>query len=179
MQAELLLKFWFTDIDRHMWFKKDTQFDQQLKTEYGTWHLAATRGELAHWRRQIRGRLAEIILLDQFSRNLFRDQAQSFANDNMALALAQEAIASGLTAELSATELSFLYMPYMHSESTVIHQQALPLFEALAIPEILNYELQHKAIIDKFGRYPHRNAILNRESTREEQEFLSQPGSSF
>lgn len=117
--------------------------------------------------------------MDQFSRNLYRDQAQAFAQDSMALALAQEAITQQLDAQLSPEQRSFLYMPFMHSESKLIHEFALKLFQKLGNEINLSFEKKHKVIIDQFGRYPHRNAILGRQSTPEELEFLTQPNSHF
>ena len=118
-------------------------------------------------------------MLDQFSRNIYRDTAKAFAQDAMALVLAQEAVASGALLQLNADERNFLLMPYMHSESAVIHQQAEALFKHYAPENNYQFELKHKVIIDRFGRYPHRNAILGRVSTTEELEFLKQPGSDF
>ena len=120
-----------------------------------------------------------MIILDQFSRNIYREKPEAFACDPMALALAQVAIAKGLDSELSETHRAFLYMPFMHSESPLIHIEAIKLFESLGDPNKLDFERKHKSIIDRFGRYPHRNEILGRESTPEEIEFLSKPGSSF
>ncbi len=150
-----------------------------LHTRFGQLWQAAFQGELAHWRATIKGRLAEIIVLDQFSRNLFRNTPRSFACDGMALVLAQEAIATGLCETLTVEQRGFLYLPFMHSESALIHQQALELFRQLNNGDQLEFEIRHKAIINCFGRYPHRNEILGRESTLEEQEFLQQPGSGF
>ena len=179
MHYQQILDFWFNEIDSMLWFKKDETFDIQLRQRFGhAWH-AASAGELFDWRNNIEGRLAEIIILDQFSRNLFRDLPQSFSCDGMALVLAQEAIATGLSDKLSPPQRGFLYLPFMHSESPLIHQQALELYRALNNPLHLDYELQHKAIIDRFGRYPHRNHILGRVSSAEEEAFLLQPGSSF
>lgn len=174
-----VLDFWFEVIDPVMWFKKDDEFDRVLRTRFGQLWQAASQGELAHWRATIKGRLAEIIVLDQFSRNLFRNTPRSFACDGMALVLAQEAIATGLCENLTVEQRGFLYLPFMHSESALIHQQALELFRQLNNGDQLEFEIRHKAIIDRFGRYPHRNEILGRESTLEEQEFLQQPGSGF
>lgn len=174
-----VLDFWFAEIDPVMWFKKDDEFDRLLHTRFGQLWQAAAQGELARWRATITGRLAEIIVLDQFSRNLFRNTPRSFACDGMALVLAQEAIATGLCETLSVEHRGFLYLPFMHSESALIHQQAVVLFSQLNNGNQLEFELRHKAIIDRFGRYPHRNEILGRESTFEEQEFLRQPGSGF
>ena len=134
---------------------------------------------MSAWRDTPHGRLAEIIVLDQFSRNLFRNSAKAFAQDGMALVLAQEAVRSGADAALMPQERVFLYMPYMHSESAAIHQTAVELFTRNGISDNLDYELKHKAIIDRFGRYPHRNAVLGRTSTPGEIAFLQEPGSSF
>ena len=174
-----IIHFWFTEIDRDLWFRKDADFDCLLSERFGALHAQACLGELCVWRDTPHGRLAEIIVLDQFSRNLFRDSAKAFAQDGMALVLAQEAVRTGADAALTPQERVFLYMPYMHSESAAIHKTAVELFTHNGIPSNLNYELKHKAIIDRFGRYPHRNAVLGRESTPEEIAFLQEPGSSF
>jgi uncharacterized protein (DUF924 family) len=126
-----------------------------------------------------KGRLAEIIILDQFSRNIFRDTPQAFANDPLALALAQEALAVDADKALSPTERSFLYLPFMHSESAEIHKVAVMLYGLPGLEDNLDFELKHQTIIIRFGRYPHRNKILGRESTAEEIEFLKEPGSGF
>ena len=123
--------------------------------------------------------MAEIIVLDQFSRNIYRDTPASFAQDTMALTLAQEMIALKMDQNLKPEQRSFLYLPFMHSESKIIHEHALKLFENLGNPINLEFEQKHKAIIDRFGRYPHRNEILGRTSTAEEIEFLKQPGHHF
>jgi uncharacterized protein (DUF924 family) len=131
------------------------------------------------WRADPRGRLAEVIVLDQFSRNMYRGQGRAFAADALALALAQEAVAAGADLALPLEQRTFLYMPYMHSESQAIHVVAERLFRERGPKDNHDFELRHKAIIDRFGRYPHRNAALERASTSEELEFLAQPGSSF
>lgn len=176
---ESILKFWFEEIDHSLWFKKDDAFDQLLTERFGALHTQASHGELHAWRSTAHGRLAEVIVLDQFSRNLFRNSAKAFAQDGMALVLAQEAIRLGDDLKLNSTERNFMYMPFMHSESLAIHEIAVKLFTANGAQGNLNFELKHKAIIEQFGRYPHRNAVLGRESTPAEIEFLSQPGSSF
>ncbi len=170
-----VIDFWFDEIEPIMWFKKDDDFDRLLHSRFGEIWRAAAAGELAHWRDTIEGRLAEVIVLDQFSRNLFRGTPQSFACDGMALILAQEAIRSGECERLSREQRGFLYLPFMHSESPLIHQQALVLYTELNNGDQLEFELRHKAIIDRFGRYPHRNAILGRTSTPEEEAFYSSP----
>jgi uncharacterized protein (DUF924 family) len=177
--SETVLSFWFTELTPQQWWAKDETLDQHIRERFSAIHTQAARCELFSWRRTARGRLAEIIVLDQFSRNMFRDSAQAFAYDPLALALAQETVASGADQTLTAVERSFLYMPYMHSESLVIHEEAVRLFTANGIQNNLDFEFQHKAIIEKFGRYPHRNKLLGRESTADELAFLQQPGSSF
>jgi len=174
-----IISFWFEEIDPAMWWKKDDGFDALLIERFAEAHARASRCELFEWRREPLGRLAEIIVLDQFSRNMFRDSAQAFANDALSLAMAQEAIAVGADQVLSPVQKSFLYMPFMHSESLPIHEVAVELFRANGIKNNLKFEFKHKRIIEKFGRYPHRNELLGRESTVEEIEFLTQPGSSF
>ena len=123
--------------------------------------------------------MAEIIVLDQFARNIHRGSPLAYANDTLALALAQEAVSSGADIPLSPEERVFMYLPYMHSKSRVIHEVAECLFKERAPQFNYDFELKHKAIIDRFGRYPHRNAMLGRQSTDEELAFLLQPGSSF
>lgn len=174
-----VLHFWFNEIEKKQWFTVDTDFDALIKNRFEKTLLQAVQGELFSWRDDPKGRLAEIILLDQFSRNIYRGDARAFAQDSLALVLAQEAVRAGALEALDATERPFLLMPYMHSESKTIHEQAEALFKTWASAETYDFELRHKAIVDRFGRYPHRNAILNRTSSAEELEFLQQPNSSF
>ena len=178
MKYQTVIDFWFNEIDSKMWWIKDSAFDQQLRERFGEIHSAAVKCELYGWRKYAPGRLAEVIILDQFSRNLFRGSPLSFAADSLALALAQEAMRMGVDKELPDNQRSFLYMPFMHSESAVIHDVATQLFSQLG-GGMMDFELRHKSIIDRFGRYPHRNEILGRDSTEEELEFLKQSGSSF
>jgi uncharacterized protein (DUF924 family) len=171
--------FWFKEISPSQHWKVDPALDQLIRDRFATLHAEANRCELFAWRREPAGRLAEIIVLDQFSRNVYRGTSVAFASDPLALVLAQEAVAVGADKALTPKERVFLYMPYMHSESKAIHEVALQLFEANGIQDNFEFERRHKAIIDQFGRYPHRNAILGRSSTEEEIEFLKLPGSSF
>jgi uncharacterized protein (DUF924 family) len=173
-----VVNFWFLQIEPKQWWVKDCKLDLQIRDTFTTTLKAAINGELSHWRKDTQGRLAEIIVLDQFSRNIHRDTLDAFAADNIALVLAQEAVTLGCLAALPPQQAGFLIMPYMHSESMIIHQQALPLFEQYA-PKNLHSQRQHQAIIAKFGRYPHRNAILGRDSTAAEVAFLTQADSSF
>lgn len=174
-----VIDFWFTEITPEQWWQKEARFDAMIRSRFGALHKQACAGELAHWRDSAQGSLAEVIILDQFSRNIYRDQPTSFASDPLALALAQFAISKGFDEQLSKVQRSFLYMPYMHSESQLIHEQAVTLFSAPGDEKNLDFELKHKDIIDRFGRYPHRNEILGRESTEEELAFLQQPNSGF
>lgn len=174
-----VLQFWFHEIAPAQRWKADPGFDQLIADRFGELHRRAAKGELFEWRRDPVGRLAEIIVLDQFSRNLYRNDPRAFACDPMALVLAQEAVAQSVDEKLTAEQRVFLYMPYMHSESRAIHEQAERLFRDNGIRDNYEFELRHKAIIDRFGRYPHRNAVLGRQSTSEEVAFLKQPGSSF
>lgn len=178
MDAADVLRFWFEEISPPQWWRRDPVFDQTIGTRFGALHEAASRAELWRWRETPDGRFAEIIVLDQFSRNIHRDAARAFECDTLALALAQEAVRVGADLEVAPERRAFIYMPYMHSESPVIHATALELFRERA-PGNLDYELRHKAIIDRFGRFPHRNAVLGRASTPEELAFLAEPGSSF
>lgn len=176
---EQVLDFWFQELPPQQWFVKDEQVDHKITEKYLALHQRAAQGELWLWRQTAEGCLAEIIVLDQFSRNIYRDKAAAFATDAMALCLAQNAIAQGFDESLEPTQKAFLYMPYMHSESRQIHEQAMQLFDQEGLEYNLEFEIKHKAIIDRFGRYPHRNAILGRDSTEEEVAFLQEPGSSF
>uniref|UniRef100_UPI00404896CB DUF924 family protein n=1 Tax=Shewanella baltica TaxID=62322 RepID=UPI00404896CB len=177
--AEQVLTFWFEEIEPKLWWIKDVEFDAQINQRFGDVLVQAKRGELSHWRVTPQGRLAEIIVLDQFSRNIYRDTPAAFEADAIALVLAQEAVAQQVDLALKPKQVPFLFMPYMHSESPMIHQVAVKLFNREAAMANLAFELRHKAIIDRFGHYPHRNAILGRESTAEEIAFLREPGSSF
>ncbi len=174
-----VLQFWFQEISAAQWWKADPEFDRLIAERFSEIHERATRSELFEWRAEPKGRLAEIIVLDQFSRNLYRGDRLAFANDSMALALAQEAVASRADLALSPEEQVFLYMPYMHSESRLVHKVAEQLFRETGLQYNHDFELRHQAIIDRFGRYPHRNALLGRQSTPEELVFLAEPGSSF
>ncbi len=174
-----ILDFWFKELQPKQWWTKDKAMDDEIQQRFLAIHNAATALELHHWRDSAQGRLAEIIVLDQFSRNIFRDQPQAFAYDGIALALAQEAIKLGSDKALSTSEKSFMYLPYMHSESLAIHDIAITLFDQEGLENNLDFEHRHRVIIERFGRYPHRNEILGRVSTEEEIQFLSTKGSSF
>ncbi len=179
MQPPDILGFWFDELKPKQHFVKDAAVDAMIGERFDVTHAAAARGELAAWRDHADGRLAEIIVLDQFSRNLYRDDARAFACDPMALVLAQEAVRAGADRDLPVPWRAFVYMPYMHSESLRIHADAMRLFDQPGLEDNFKFEQAHRAILERFGRYPHRNAALGRESSPEETDFLAQPGSSF
>ena len=174
-----VLQFWFVESTPKQWWAAEAAFDKLISSRFAALHARTAQAEQFAWRETARGRLAEIIVLDQFSRNIHRHSPLAFAQDGMALVLAQEAVALKADAALTALECSFLYMPFMHSESQAIHVQAEALYRANGVQSNLDFEIRHKAIIDRFGRYPHRNAVLGRPSTEAELEFLKQPGSRF
>ncbi|USD64949.1 DUF924 family protein [Vibrio sp. SCSIO 43136] len=174
-----VLTFWFDELTPKQWFVGDETLDTQISERFGELHSKAAQCELFEWRQSPFGRLAEIIVLDQFSRNIYRGKPQAFASDPLALGLAQEAVRYGEDKILSPQQRNFLYMPFMHSESLKVHEQAVGLFQTNGNESTLEYEFKHKEIIERFGRYPHRNAILGRTSSQEELFFLEQPGSSF
>jgi len=176
---QAVLDFWFEEINQSQWWVKDDNFDQMIIDRFSALHKSAMAGELFEWRKTPQGRLAEIIVLDQFSRNMFRETPESFASDPLALGLAQEAVSLKVDILLEPMQRSFLYMPYMHSESLLIHNEAVNLYRNNGIESNYEFEIKHQNIIQKFGRYPHRNNILNRVSTAEELAFLQQPGSGF
>lgn len=179
MQAPDILQFWFDELSERQRFAKDAALDTAMRARFGAVLQAAARSELWAWRATPTGRLAEIVVLDQFSRNIYRDTPQAFAQDAQALTLAQELVASGQDLRLPLVQRSFAYMPYMHSESLPIHAEAARLFAQPGLEGTLAYERRHQAILARFGRYPHRNAILGRVSSAEELAFLAEPGSSF
>ncbi len=164
-----VLDFWFKELSPRDWFRKSDELDQLITERFSDLHAQVRTCEKWRWRDQPEGRLAEILVLDQFSRNMFRNSAEAFATDALALALAQEAVRCGADKMLEDKERNFIYMPYMHSESAKVHAEALTLFSDA---DNLDYEKRHKAIIDRFGRYPYRNEILGRKSTAEEIEWM-------
>lgn len=173
---EDVLTFWFADPERA--WKKDPAFDDELRRRFGALHAAVLRGEHDDWCATPRGVLAYVLVLDQLSRNLHRGDPRAFAGDARALTAAARAVDAGQDRALAPIERGFLYMPFMHSEALADQERAVALFAALGEP-FLPFAVQHRDIVARFGRFPHRNAVLGRESTPEEREFLTQPGSSF
>lgn len=176
---DAVLSFWFSEKVKPLWFKKDPEFDQEIKQRFSTTYRLARAGELDDWRNNPKDILALIILLDQFPRNMFRDTPQAFAADQQAVELTQYALEKNYEQELSTEKQIFLYMPLMHSEDSGNQSKCVELFTNLGKEENLKFAIKHQKIVARFGRFPHRNNILCRESTPAEQEFLTQPGSSF
>jgi uncharacterized protein (DUF924 family) len=196
---DAILDFWFGPIaadgtasKEHAarWWKKDAAFDAELRERFGDVHAQASRGELDHWAATPRGRVALVIVLDQLSRNLNRGSGEAFANDARALALTEEAAGSGELDALAPLHAYFLLMPFMHAEDVGAQRRGVALFRELAarapsqalrpmLEGAVEYAERHRVIVERFGRFPHRNEALGRESTDEEREFLTQPGSSF
>jgi uncharacterized protein (DUF924 family) len=192
--ARAVLDFWFGEpgtsafgVASPRWFKRDEAFDAQIRARFGGTLAAATRGQCDAWLRTPLGALALVIVLDQFSRNSYRGSAQAFAGDARALEAARRLVASGAHAALPTAEHRvFAYMPFEHAESVDAQQESVRLFEALAREtnetgegSYLDYARRHAAVIERFGRFPHRNEALARPSTDEERAFLKEPGSSF
>lgn len=174
-----ILHFWFQELTPEMHFSKSAELDQNIRNRFLEIHTQILEGRATEWRKTPEGRLAEIIVLDQFSRNMFRDTALAFACDALALESAKMAVKTGEDQKLTLEQRKFLYMPFMHSESREDHQQAVKLYSQKGLETHLQFELKHKEIIDRFGRYPHRNEVLKRTSTKEELEFLKNEDSSF
>ena len=167
-----VLMFWFDELTPQQWFNSFDDVDQAIANRFSTAHEAASKGELFEWRETPDGRLAEIIVLDQFARNLFRGDPRSFATDTLALVLAQEAIAAGDDQRIDPERLAFLYMPFMHSESLLMHEIAEKLFDRPGMEMNLKSLRSHTKVLQRFGRYPHRNAAVGRQSTADEIDFL-------
>ena len=182
--ADDIRAFWFgASAPDPRWFRKDPAFDAEIRTRYGAAIEAALAGACEAWSATPRGALARILLLDQFTRNVFRDTPRAFAGDARALAAAEAAVARGFDRAVDAVQRAFFYLPFEHAEDAAAQDRSLALFGALAREsgrrEPLEWAEKHAAIVRRFGRYPHRNAILGRASTAEELAFLGEPGSGF
>ena len=174
-----MLAFWFEELTPDDWFGGGEEVDDRIRERFLALHEALRNHVPESWRTTPRGMLAAVIALDQFPRNMYRGDGQAFAADPAALALATEAIERGLDRAMSVDERKFLYLPFEHSEDPSVQARSVELFATLENEETLGYALRHKEIIDRFGRFPHRNEVLRRVSTPEEIEFLTEPDSSF
>jgi len=171
--AQDVIRFWFDDHTMDDWFGGKPEFDALLAAEFAETHAAVARGEAWQWRQTPEGRLAEIVVLDQFSRQLHRGAPEAFAQDKMALVLAQEAIATGATEAVPLERRMFFFMPFQHAESLVIQQEGVRHFEQFG-PEMLKYMTDHRDTTARFGRFPFRNAALGRQSTPEELAYMDE-----
>jgi uncharacterized protein (DUF924 family) len=178
-EAAEVLAFWFGTLKAKQRFAKDGALDEQIRERFGNLHARLSRHVPDDWLDNPEDLLAAVIVLDQFSRNLYRDDARAFAADPIALNLTRLAMQRGYDELLGPDERQFLYMPFMHSEDADDQDRAVELMDEIGDAEAADYARQHKAIIERFGRFPHRNAALDRKSSPEEIEFLKQPGSSF
>jgi uncharacterized protein (DUF924 family) len=170
-EAEDVLRFWFGELEPDQWWKRDEEVDAAIRARFLGVHERLAEAIPPQWLATPRSRLAAVIVLDQFPRNLFRGSARSFATDAKALALAKETIELGLDAELNQDERVFLYVPFQHSEDPADQAQSVALYEKLGDADTLDFAKKHKWVIDRFGRFPHRNKVLGRKTTAEEREF--------
>ena len=170
-----VVRFWFDEIDHAAWFRKDAKFDSDLEKRFGKTLRRAKNGELDHWCDSATGYLGLIIVLDQFSRNIFRDSGEAFAADDKALQLAIELIDKGLDTELTLEQRSFAYLPFRHAEDLAMQKIGLDKTRELnaAGYGTEKYAVSHLAIIERYGRFPHRNKVLGRENTADEEEYLA------
>ena len=174
-----ILNFWYVETTPKLWFKKDDDFDAAIQNRFGTAVTEALAGRLDHWANDAVGCLALILILDQFTRNMFRHSARAFSGDEMALALSLRCVERKYLDADKPSYCQFMLMPMMHSEDIGIQNMSLPLFEKYTSKLTHEYAMKHRDIIARFGRFPHRNAMLGRPSSRDEDQFLIQPGSSF
>ncbi|HEX4893936.1 MAG TPA: DUF924 family protein [Hyphomicrobiaceae bacterium] len=174
-----VLDFWFRELTREQWFRRDDQVDQTIRARFSALHDSLAGQDLPPRAATARHALAAVIVLDQFPRNMFRGTPRAFATDTQARAVAQAALEAGLDTPLTTCERLFLYLPLEHSEDPEDQRLAVALISALGDPELTRYAIAHQTIIDRFGRFPHRNAILGRPSTPEEIAFLKEPDSAF
>ena len=179
IEKEEILNFWFEECKPEQWFKKIEDFDKMIENRFFIAIENALAGKLRNWEESETGCLALIILLDQFTRNVFRDTPQAFAGDKRALALSQLCCDKDYLTNPDIQRRQFMLMPMMHSENLAVQDASLPLFKKYASKKDYEYAEKHREIIARFGRFPHRNVILGRKSINEELEFLKQPGSSF
>lgn len=175
-KSDSVIRFWFDELGSENWFKSAPEIDDEIRTRFWKLHGQAVRGRLDHWMDYTYGALALIILLDQFSRNLHRGDGRAFVNDERALAHAKRSIDLGYDKQVDDVECIFFYLPFEHSEFVKDQERSLQLFEQYGNQNYVNYAVWHKEIIDRFGRFPGRNAALARVSTSEEEKYLAEGG---
>jgi uncharacterized protein (DUF924 family) len=172
-QARELLEFWFSAKAKKRWFKSTVKFDNELRDKYATLYEAACRGELEHWRDDVESALALVILFDQIPLNIYRGLPRSFASDAQARAVAADVIGRGWDKTLADEQKAFLYLPFMHSEELADQDRSVELYRAAGLEHNLRYAMHHREIVRRFGRFPHRNAVLGRTSSDAEQAWLA------
>jgi len=178
-EMRAVLDFWLLQTGPEKWFSRDDAVDAEIRVKFSALHKSAVAGELAHWRGIPDGCLGEIIVLDQFSRNLYRDDPRAYGADDQARETMTLALARDFDAGMSKDERRFLYMPLQHSEDAADQARSVELFRTLEDDETFKHTVRHQEIILRFGRFPHRNAALGRQSTAEEIAFLREANSSF
>ncbi len=174
-----IIAFWFETLEPEDWYRKNPAIDAKIAARFGATYDALKTGAPPDWIAEPKGMLAAILVLDQFPRNMFRDDPRAFATDRAALALAKRAIGEGFDMRLPPEQRAFIYLPFQHSESRDDQTRSIELFTALGAPLNLDFAQRHQAIIARFGRFPHRSSVLGRPSPAEELAFLQEPGSSF
>lgn len=177
MTAQAVLDFWFSDAATKRWFRSTPEFDAEIRERFETLWIECRNDLCSVWEQTHEGALALVIVLDQFPLNMFRDQAHGYATDAQARAVAERAIAKGFDRLMTDTQKAFLYLPFMHSENLADQERSVALFGAAGLTNNLRFAKHHREIIRRFGRFPHRNAVLNRQSTAEEATWLASPNS--
>ncbi|MGB0935617.1 MAG: DUF924 family protein [Alphaproteobacteria bacterium] len=172
MQPDEVLKFWFEETEPQKWFVQDDAFDATIKQRFYSTYQAARAGSLDAWASSPEGTLALVIVLDQFPRNLFRTSGDAFATDSQALDHAKNLIATDGDQQLPPQRRHFLYLSFMHSENLADQEKGVELYQNMGNADALHYMRQHHKIIERFGRFPHRNQMMDRPSTKDEEEYL-------
>jgi len=172
LTPETILEYWYSEKIKPLWFNSNPEFDQEIKSNYENIWIEVLRGEHISWSESAEGCLALAIILDQFPLNMFRGEVKSFSSEAMAIKIAKKAVEHGFDKEIDKDKVSFLYMPLMHSENIDDQNMSVRLFEEAGLEENAKFANHHRTIVEKYGRFPHRNEILNRESTEEECNYL-------
>ena len=175
-EARHVLEYWYDTLKPEQWWCRDDVVDEEVTARFAVLYARLANEVPRKWLSSPLGRLAAVITLDQFPRNMFRDDPRAYATDKMALQIARDTIAAGEDQQLTREQRSFLYMPFQHSEDRSFQAQSVALFKTLGDANQIDFAEKHKEIVDRFGRFPHRNDVLDRKSTPEEKEFLKQPG---
>ncbi len=179
VEPKVVTSFWFEELEPKNWFQADIDVDREIAARFGATHLALAGNIPQHWWESAEAVLALIIVFDQFPRNIYRGTSLAFATDGLALREARAAVEAGLDQVVDEERRLFFYMPFEHSEQMADQDRSVELFTRLANDDYLDYAHKHRDVIAEFGRFPHRNAILGRESTAEETAYMAKPGAGF